>query len=312
MINCSSPDIMVEERIDRVLTQYRESPKLLFLLRTYMRFASEIALQICDLPEKFQIETAEGDQLTLIGKRIGWPRCHCVCELQPVFGFECDDRVTEQSIAGFCDENVSWLGCDTFSTGTICIEDDEIYRKFLKVRLFQMQGFFDLESLEECLAIFFGDQARILHSGDGRIVIAPGRMLTNTEIALLQLYPRVLPVALGIETRFHFSEPHVFGFGDGWGGFCDSVYPTDESYERTGKIFGFCEDQDDEIGGFCEEWIENSYPIETHTGINLVTNKERILILAKDTDNQTGDSASWLCRVGANWMCEVDVRPYTC
>ena len=225
MTNCPDDFALVEPRIDRVLTQYRESPKLLHVMRTYLRQAEQSAQAICDLPDFFDIETAIGDQLTLLGKRLGWPRCHCVCDVQPVFGFECEGVLEEYPIAGFCDDSVTWVDCGEFGIGDICINDDELYRKFLKVRRYQMMALFDIESLNKAVQTFWGSQAMVVDSGNGRVVVAPGRDLTDVEIALLQLYPRVLPVAPGIEVRFHFGELPVFGFGAGWEGFCEPWQP---------------------------------------------------------------------------------------
>jgi len=174
-----------------------------------------------NLPEKFDLSTAVGDQLTLLGKRLGWARCHCVCDVQPVFGFECEGQVSIVPIAGFCQGNVTWINCGPSGFGDICITDDETYRKFLYVRCYQMLSRYDLASLETCLRILWGDNAMVLAAGEGRIVIAPGRDLMQDEVALLQLFPRVLPIAPGIEVRFHFGPTRVFGFGEGWGGFCE-------------------------------------------------------------------------------------------
>lgn len=217
---------MVNERLEKILTQYRESPKLKHMIRTYLRQA-EMAMQVAtELPEAFDIDIAVGDQLTLLGKRMGWTREHCVCEVQPVFGFECEGVITEYPISGFCDDNVTWEECGQFGLGNVIINSDEMYRKFLKVRSYQMEARFDISSLTDCMKILFGNTATVLDAGHGRVVLAPGRGLTDTEIALLQLVPRVLPVAPGIETRFHFDEVKVFGFGTGWGGFCEDWEPN--------------------------------------------------------------------------------------
>lgn len=226
-MTCPEDFELVEPRIDRVLTQYRESPKLLHLIRTYLRQAEEVDQAVCDLPSYFDIESAVGDPLTLLGKRMGWPRCHCVCDVQPVFGFSCEGVLEERPIAGFCDGTITWASCDAFGHGEICINDDELYRKFLKVRRHQMLALFDIENLNTAVQTFWGSQALVLAAGRGRVVIAPGRNLTDVEIALLQLYPRVLPVAPGIVARFHFGDLPVFGFGAGWGGFCDVWEPGD-------------------------------------------------------------------------------------
>lgn len=214
---------MTEQRMDKVLTQYRESPKLLFLIKTYLSKLEEMHLQVDGLPTLFDIDFAIGDQLTILGKRLGWPRCHCVCETQPTFGFQCEDGTS--NVSGFCDGSVTWESCGDFGVGDICISDDETYRKFLKVRRYQMLYRYDSQSLDESLEILFGENAKVLYSGQRRIVITAGRYLEDPEIALLQLYPRILPVALGIQVRFHFYKGtrQIFGFGEGWGGFCEEL-----------------------------------------------------------------------------------------
>lgn len=258
--------ILVDERIDKVLTQYRESPKLLFMLKTYLEAILETSDRITTLPSLMDIRTANGDQLDLIGKILGWGRCHCVCDVQTTFGFDCLDGSLIEYVAGFCDEGVTWIDCGTSGVGEVCINDDEIYRKFLLVRRYQMTSQFGTEPLNECVKILFEDQAVVLDQGSGRIVIAPNRELTNSEQALLQLYPRVIPVALGVTVKFHFFDSSVFGFGVGWGGFCDIV-SSDESIE---------------------------------TELGLLSTSEGDLIT---TGNIEYD---------APWMCEFDVKPYSC
>jgi hypothetical protein len=219
------PESMVQERVERVGTRYRESPKFLHVVRTYLKMIADMHDQVCDLPSKFEIDSAVGDQLTLLGKRLGWPRCHCVCEVQPVFGFDCPGYVESQPVTGFCDPNSTWAGCGEFGVGEICINDDEVYRGFLLARRRQFMGLFGFDSLESALVELFGSSVRVLDSGSGRVVVAPGRDLTPSEISLLKLYPRVMPVALGVQVRFHFGALDVFGFGEGWGGFCEEWYP---------------------------------------------------------------------------------------
>lgn len=266
-MSCFEPGTLVEPRMGEVLTRYRESPNLLFLLRTYLNAVEKLHLQVCGLPEMFELDTAVGDQLTILGKRLGWPRCHCVCVATPVFGFECDGYVPSQPLAGFCEEGSTWAGCGEFGTGEICINDDELYRRFLKVRVRQLTTLFGPEDLDAAVKDFWGPQAMVLASYTGRVIIAPGRDLTGDEIALLQLYPRVMPVALGIQVRFHFGALDVFGFGEGWGGFCEPIYP----------------------GGTT---------IETGYG-ELITEDGELIITGPLTE-------------GTPWMCQIDVKPYSC
>ena len=273
METCPEKAYLVEQRVDRVLTQYRESPKLLHVMRVYLGQVADAAIAGCAIPSFFDLDTAVGDQLTLIGKRMGFPRCHCVCDIQPVFGFECEGYSGYQ-IVGFCDENGSWADCGPFGTSDICITDDETYRRFLKARRYQMMAMFDIASLTEAVLHLFGDQASILSSGNGRVVVVPGRDLTESEVALLQIYPRALPVAPGIRVRFHFGSSDVFGFGEGWGGFCEPWQPE---------------------------------------GLMLVTEEGKIIIVEpQDSSGEDTPLITGPLSQDAPWLCEVDVKAFSC
>ena len=224
-MSCPDDFEMVEPRIDRVLTQYRESPKLLHMMRVYLRAAEEAAQAACAIPSFFDLDIATGDQLTILGKRLGFPRCHCVCNIQPVFGFVCEGFPSDYTLVGFCEENGQWADCGPFGTSDVCITDDEVYRGFLKARRYQMLALYDVASLTAAVRHLFGDQAMVLTAAVGIVVIAPGRELSPGEQALLQIYPRVLPVPPGMQARFHFGTTQVFGFGEGWGGFCEPWEP---------------------------------------------------------------------------------------
>jgi hypothetical protein len=236
---CVDPEELVEAGVNRVLTQYRESPKLLHLIRTYMRKVAEVHGAICNLPSHFDLSTAVGDQLTLIGKRMGFPRCHCVCDVQPVYGFACEGVPTNRPIIGSCEVG-SWDGCGEDGISEICIDDDEMYRKLLVSRSYQMQSRYGLADLTDALQTIYGPQASVLDAGQGRVVLAPFRDLTEAETAILQIIPRVLPIAPGVVSRWHFGTLLVAGFGEGW-------------------------------GGPCEEWEAVGLPLATETGDILVT-----------------------------------------
>ena len=275
-VECPVREQLVEDLIDRVLTQYRESPNLLFMMRTYLGKVAEVLLNVCIIPAYFDLYDAVGDQLTLLGQRLGWPRAHCACATQPVFGFDCDpeEQTTPElfkPMAGLCDEVSTWVDCGPFGQSDITLSDDEMYRKFLKVRRYQMLGLFDIDSLTEAIQIFWGPTAMVLDHGNGRVVIAPGRALTTSEKAVLPLYPRVLPVALGIQIRFHFDVVPVFGMEEGWLGFC---HPHDYG---THNIVVAAPGED--------------IPLVTEDGTEIVTG----LLVEHPV-----------------WMCEINVDPYDC
>jgi len=266
MMVCTDEATFIESGINRILTQYRESPKLIHMIRTYMRQVWLSSQSICDLPSSFNLDTAVGDQLTILGKWMGFPRCHCVCDVQPVFGFACED-VPGRPIVGFCEDG-SWLACGEDGVSEICITDDDVYRRLLVARSFQMQARYGLDDLIAALQAIYGPTASVLDAGQGRVVLAPFRALTEAETVLLQIVPRVLPVAPGVTTRWHFGTRQVFGFGAGW-------------------------------GGFCEEWLPEGVIISDENGNSIVTEFDDFIVTEALTQ-------------GADWMCEVDVKPYSC
>jgi hypothetical protein len=106
---------MIEERIDRILTQYRESPNLLVLIRNGLQEAADAGGHLDAIQEAFAIDTSLGDQVTIIGKWLGGPRTHCEGIRPTVFGFECIPEMGEETaacstaipVAGFC-EGARW------------------------------------------------------------------------------------------------------------------------------------------------------------------------------------------------------------
>jgi hypothetical protein len=227
---CPVEGELVEEEINKVATQYREATKFLALIRAYLAQTESAAIKLCDLPSFFDIDTAVGDQLTIIGKWLGFPRCHCVCEAPQVFGFKCGPFAAATTISGFCAPGSTWAGCPPLGNSEICISDDEVYRGMLKARRYQVLGLYDIASLQAAARHVWGDMATVVSSRVGRVTLAPGRALTAFETALVPVAFRILPIAPGIKGLIHYGTGPIFGFGAGWGGFCESaefICPTD-------------------------------------------------------------------------------------
>ena len=222
MAECPEPGALVEQEIDRVLTQYRESTNLLGVMRAYLDQVDAALRSICVIPSFFDIDTAVGDQLTLIGKRLGFSRAHCVCVLPPVIGFTCGGTYTgPYTIVGAC-EGGSFLDCRETGTTTVNIDDDEVYRAILKARRYQFLGLYDADSLQAAAVAIWGATAQVHNLGLGRVVVSPGRELTDYEMTVRPAAFRALPIAPGIHVLTSDAVGTITGFGSGWGGACDS------------------------------------------------------------------------------------------
>ena len=147
--------------------------------------------------------------------------------MPPVFGYEydddckCDPTQYTQKILGYCDPDAEWIDCVDYGSAEVCIEDDDLYRRFLKARVYQAAKRYDYAGLTAAAQELFGATAHITSASGGVVNVALGRDLTEDEKPFTQLFARVLPIAPGIEMRFVFGTDPVFGYGTGWGDYCD-------------------------------------------------------------------------------------------
>lgn len=225
-MSCPDVNALVESKLDKIRDQYRESPNLIGIIRDRLGPVAQMVRDACEALEYFDIDTAVGDQLTFIGKALGWPRCHCKGQRRPVFGFAC---VTECGpspvpVAGFCE--AEWDCGDGPDYVEFCFTNDELYRGFLKARRWSIAGEYSHHGITMAARDAFGPNAVITKGGDGVIEIGTGRLLTSVEISIAHLYEQAFPVPPGVRLQINHSNGGVFGFGAGWGGFCDGAFPV--------------------------------------------------------------------------------------
>ncbi|MCO5092070.1 DUF2612 domain-containing protein [Bosea sp. (in: a-proteobacteria)] len=224
IFDCIEPGALVEQELDKIATQYREAAKFLSLVRAYLGETEAAARAACLIPQYFDIDSAGGDQLTIIGKWLGFQRCHCVCDVPDVVGYDCGGSYTGPfNLVGYCAPGSTWLDCPPLGSSTLCLDDDETFRGFAKARRYQMLGLYDLASLQAAARHIWGSTASVIDSRVGQVTIAPGRALTADETAQLPIAFRVLPVAPGIRGRVHLGTGPIAGYGAGWSGYCESA-----------------------------------------------------------------------------------------
>lgn len=216
---------LVDERMARIATQYRESPNLRALIETYIDTLVAPANAICEMTV-FDIDTATGSSLTIIGNAMGWPRIHVAGQRPLVFGFECPDDCFNNAayIGGFCD---SW-DCDTTPAySSFEFTDDELYRGFLKSLVIRYDNDFSRTAVVEAAQALFGDGAGLLTETNGVVNVFTGRQVTTVERSIAHLYAQVVPVAHGVGFGlYETTNGSPFGFGDGWGEFCTSEFAS--------------------------------------------------------------------------------------
>lgn len=215
------PDNITDEGQDRLRTQYRESDKFIALLRHDLDYIQTLTTLVCAIPELFDLDTALGEQLTWLGKVLGFPRTHCVCTLPPVYGVPCDGVTYPYEIVTDPCLPATWLGCRDSGETTITIGDDEIYRGFLRARIYQMLGLYDITSLTRAAKHIWGDNVGVDVLKPFEVIVAPGRALSSLDRALVPIAFRVLPIAPGIVGKVSYHTGPIVGFGAGWVGACE-------------------------------------------------------------------------------------------
>jgi len=218
----------VDKEIENIATQYRESPNLLALIRVYLDQLVDVFEKTCAIPDFFDIDSSTGDQLTIIGKWLGWPREHCAGRKLPIFGFTCNPpQCSNRSkiITGFCEAGI-WECDSNPGFGDYVFTDDELYRRFLKSMIIKLDKDYRRPALIEAAGELFGSNASIYHERPGHVYVDTGRLLTNEEISIAHLYQNVLPIPPGVAVRIYESDALPFGFGQRWGGLCTGKFPT--------------------------------------------------------------------------------------
>lgn len=220
---------IADTTINKIADQYRESPNLIGLIKNYLQQPAILQQVIFYSLYKFDLDKAVGDQLTIIGRLLGWPRFHCRGQRRPIFGFECEindeDCPPTQPIGGFC-EDAEWdcPGGPEYIPYTFT--DDDLYRGFVKARRWMVFGEYAHDGLAQSVRDVFGNQAAILEDGGGVVKVTANRLLSSTEIAIAGLYEQCLPIGPGVRLELYHSKGPVWGFGDGWAGFCEGYWPT--------------------------------------------------------------------------------------
>lgn len=214
---CPVAGDLVSIEMGRIATQYREAERFKGYMRAVLALVEEVAIIACGIPEAFDIRTAVGDQLSIIGKRMGFPRAHCSCEISPVYGIACETSTIP--IAGVCDD-ATWFDCGAVVNSTLRLDDDEFYRSHLLARRYQMLGLYDVDSLTAAVRHVWGATAWVVASANGIVTVAPGRDLSVMEIRAVPVTFRVLPFAPGVRRAIHLGTDPVLGAGVGWGETC--------------------------------------------------------------------------------------------
>jgi Protein of unknown function (DUF2612) len=228
---CPQPLDWVTQEIDKIITQYREAYKFKALTKNHLKQIEEAAVYACGISQYFNIETAECDQLTMLGRLLGFSRFQCKGLQRPRFKWSTCNPLAALCVCSACDECAYEQGTgwcegywgDIYDPFEFTCGDDELYRRFLFCRIIQRGKKFTKGNLVKALNLLYDtDEAMVISSQGGVIRVAICRPLTQFERRAWHMYRAVLPVGLGVRTEIldQKTTAKPFGFGTGWGEWC--------------------------------------------------------------------------------------------
>jgi hypothetical protein len=202
-----------------LIIQYNELPKAKATMQLLVEslLAEDIVL---DVRDAFNLETATGVQLDILGKYIGVDRFFYSDPFsEDYFGFAdaVDTGGTPSNIVGFEDavtypsKSGEFLDASQI-VGTQLQLNDASYRTLLKLKIIQNYSDHSAKSIDEGINLFFENEIRFLDNYDMTITYLVSDVETNLLLAILE--KNVLPKPMGVGIQVLSIGDKVFGFAD--------------------------------------------------------------------------------------------------
>ena len=251
--------LYLEEARDRVTYAFTDKPIFDKYLQLLVLGQVEIQEALKQVMQLRSIDTAEGEQLNVIGRIVGQPRELLEADLYEYFGLQ--GAANAQSFGELGNSSIGGLfyNYGTPLGGNVLL-DDATYRKFIKAKIFKNVTASTPEEFIAFINFLFGtDTTAILAEGNAEYTVLFGRELSTFEQVLLnyvstsQGYPsRLIPKTVGVRINFGWFEaddyfgfqgvPGAKGFGEftgtfGWGlGYGIGYGDSDFSQAGGGKF----------------------------------------------------------------------------
>ena len=209
----------LEEARERITYAFTDKPIFDKYLQLLILGQVEIQEALKQVMQLRSIDTAEGEQLNVIGRIVGQPRELLEADLYEYFGLQ--GATNAQSFGELGNSSIGGLfyNYGTPLGGNVLL-DDETYRKFIKAKIFKNVTASTPEEFITVVNTIFDLPISISSEGDAQVTLMFGRILTAFEKALLnyvstsQGYPsRLIPKTVGVRINYgEFEGGNYFGF----------------------------------------------------------------------------------------------------
>lgn len=196
----------------RLATQFKNSTKLIAYLRVLLNEADTIEQVLHDILNKRWIDTAEGEQLDILGSIVGQSREFIDAEIFSYFGF--GGNAQSQSFGTLLDisKGGRWRSLGEAITGKRFLSDNE-YRVFIRAKIIRNKTRSTPEDIIAQLLFVWPAPQILFNDGDTFYEVSVGRKLTLNEKAII-LYTDIIPKTVGVSVSYvtEYDYDSFFGF----------------------------------------------------------------------------------------------------
>ncbi len=200
---------IIEQYVDLLIIQYSQKPKARALIRLFVEQVLSSGV-LLDVRDGYDLETAVGKQLDVLGKYIGIGRFYRKQILENYFALidfdEVDSPPPEKiGLADYSDFETKegrMLQFSNILSSTLALNDDD-YRFILKLKIIQNYSDHSHQSIDEALYAFFGSDVYVESTGNMQMTYhMPMRLSAVLEVAIQK---GVIMRPMGVEVTYVFE-----------------------------------------------------------------------------------------------------------
>ncbi|MEZ5691203.1 MAG: DUF2612 domain-containing protein [Rickettsiales bacterium] len=207
---------IVSGYINLLIIQYATKPKARAIIEL---FVSELLANgiLQDIRDAYNVDTATGRQLDILGKYVGVDRFYKNQDLKNYFAVtNYDEEIIDVNKFGFVNYSNS---DDAISNGTLDYNDviqanfrlnDDSYRILIKLKIIQNHSNHSHKSIDDSIYNFFG--STVIPSSDGKMDVYYFIPKELEEVIKAAIFKQVMPRPMGVSIGYIAQESPFFAF----------------------------------------------------------------------------------------------------
>lgn len=199
--------------VNTLIIQYHDKPKAKATIRLLVETLLANGI-FFDIRDAYNLETAVGKQLDVLGKYAGVDRFYEGQDLTGYFAFTDYAEVTPDAgkrgfsiYSDFDTKAGKWLIYDNTLSIDLALNDDD-YRILIKLKIIQNNSDHSHKSIDDSIFTFFGSDVRA--DSDGNMTMYYFVPITKTEILKVAIQKDILPRPMGVRLNYLIDEQNGF------------------------------------------------------------------------------------------------------